>query len=338
MTLAEAGSPMQSLLQAGLDQLDLSQVITFQGYQRVVLPVDGYVFWSPSVPLTISGSLHYSQDIVQTEDETFGNATVTLTTSDQVVQFAEAPTSTIYVATIGNFRYAFSSQGGFYNPAGLWHYMGHSVQPAMAAMLLDSPDAIDFTRAVTSNSLALWLSLNNYVCPYYDGFSNALTLYPSYLTPPNILPAYGAVHIDPNLTRALQAVPYLDRNRRHTQLLTDHVRITIYGLQSDEAIDFVDTVMQFSRDTDAFGIMNMPVITDGKRVQNELETIAMQKIVEFDVSYYQTRVANVARQLILSAVPTYLIDTTPAVATQMPLSTQDNRDIATQAGQDLTPQ
>lgn len=295
-------------LRDGMEALDLNQQITYQAYTRVVLPVDGYVFWQPTVSLTVKGSLHFSQEMQQNEDETLGFATVTFSSEGKIVQFEDAPPNTIYVARCGKFRYAFSQQTGFYTQAGLWHYFGHSVLPAMAAQLLDNPDSIDPTRAVTSNSLALWLALNGYKSPLYDGFSNKVTLYPSFLTPANLLPSYGAVHIGDGDTQALQAIPYLDRDRNHYQLVSDKVRITLYGLQSNEALDFVDCVLAYSQFTGNFGIMNMPIVRDGKRPQPELQAIAMQKFVDFEISYYQTRVADVARQLILSAVPTYIIE------------------------------
>ncbi len=296
---------MSATLGAGLDTLDLSAQITFQAYTRTVLPIDKYVFWQPTTQLTLTGSLHYAQEIVQNEDETLGLATVTFTTQTQVTQFAGSPPNTIYVARCGGFRYAFSHQTGFYSQAGLWHYFGHSIQPAMASQLLDPPITIDPTRAITSNSLAIWLSLNNYQSPYADGFSNSICLFPSFLTEPNLMPPYGAVHIGE--TRALQSIPRLSKNRTHTQLVSDRVRITLYGLQSNEALDFVDCVLAYSNNTDNFGIMNMPVVSDAKKTQAELQAIGMKKEVEFEISYYQVRVASVARQLILSAMPTFIV-------------------------------
>lgn len=289
----------------GLRAIDLSQIVTFQSYSRVVLPIDGYVFWQPLVLLDVAGSLHYAQDIQQDEDETFGLATVTFSAESQVTQFSDAPANTIFVATADGFRYSFSAQQGFYSQAGLWHYSGHTIAPAMTTQLLDQPASLDPTRAVVSNSLPLWLALNGYVSPYWDGFGNTVTLYPSFLVSPNLVPPYGAVHIEP--TTSLQPIPLLSRNRTSTQLVADKVRVTLYGLQGDEAIDFLNCVLKYSENTDNFGIMNMPVINDVQRPQSELQAIGMKKTIEFEVSYYQTRVAAVARQLILSAPYTLIV-------------------------------
>lgn len=296
---------MQGALDDGQEALDLNQAVTFQAYTRVVLPVDGYVFWSPTTELSAKGSLHYSQEIEQNEDETVGAATVVFTSQDQIVEFDTSPINTIYVARLGDFRYAFSQQQGFFSPAGLWNYFGHIIYPAMASQLLDRPGSIDPARAVTSNSMALWLSLNTFKSPFNDGFVTGVTLYPSFLTEPNLVPPYGTVHIED--TYPLQSTPWIDSNRDHYQLVADRVRITLYGLQSDEAMDFVDAVNSFSVTSELFGVMNMPAVKDGKRPQTELQAIAMQKTVEYEISYYQTRVTQVARQRILSAQPTVII-------------------------------
>jgi hypothetical protein len=180
------------------------------------------------------------------------------------------------------------------------------VYPAMASQLLDSPGQIDPTRAVTSNSLSLWLALNNYSTVYPDWFTNTLTLYPADLVQQNLKPPYGVVDI--RETRALQAVPFLDINRNHTQLCADRCKVTLYGLQNNEAMDFMDCLMQYSVNSNDFGIMNMPVIVDEKRTQSELMTIAMKKTFEIEISYDQLRTASVGRQLILNALPiTYII-------------------------------
>ncbi|HEY6924776.1 MAG TPA: hypothetical protein VI653_14980, partial [Steroidobacteraceae bacterium] len=203
--------------------------------------------------------------------------------------------------------YAFSQQRGFFSPAGQWNYLGHIIYPAMASQLLDRPDSIDPDRAVTSNSLALWLGLNTFKSPYNGGLITGITLWPSFLAEPNLVPPYGTVHIGDDDTYPLQSTPWIDSQRDHYQLVADRVRITLYGLQHNEAMDFVDAVNSYSVFTADLGVMNMPVVRDGKRPQTELQAIAMQKVIDYEISYYQTRVRKVARQLILSAVPQFAI-------------------------------
>ncbi len=310
-------------LAAGLDALDLTQTITFQAYTRVVLPIDGYVFWQPTVPFEAKGSLHFSQEIAQNEDETLGLASVLFTTTDKIVAFSAMPINTIYVASAGGFRYAFSQQQGLYEQAGIWHYFGHCIYPAMASQLLDVPGTLDPSQAVVSNSLPLWLALNAYnpLSQYPDQFANSTPqypqksmnlaqLYPSFMVPPNLVPPYGVIHIGegPEDTRALQPVPYLDQNRSHWQLAADRVRVTLYGLQNNAALDFIDIVEQYSVMTDNFGLMNAPIVRDGIRTQVELQTRAMKKVIDFEISYYQARVAQVARTLIESVTIQYVTE------------------------------
>lgn len=301
-------SQMAGAMLDGLDTLDLDQEVEFQRYTRVVLPVDSYIFWLPTTKIRVNGSMHFSQEMLQNEDETLGLASVLLTTKEPVAYFSGSPGNTLYVAQHEDFRYAFSQQNGFYDAVGVWHYFGHSIQPAMASQLLDSY-TVDPTRAVVSNSMPFWLQMNGYKSPYYDGFSNpSLILYPADLVPPNIVPPYAAVKIYD--TRALQPIRRLDQNRDHYQLAMEKVRVTVFGLQNNEGIDFLDLFFQYMRDTENFGLMNTPIVIDGdtagnNRTQVELRAIAMKKTYEFEINYYQTRVAQVARALILSASTTF---------------------------------
>lgn len=333
--LDPASTQLRDALVSGLETLDLDQQITFQAYTRVVLPLDGYIFWSPTTQLVIAGSLHIAQEIAQNEDETYGAATVVFTAEAPVTQFIAAPINTIYVATVNGTQFAFSQQQGFYQQAGIWHYFGHSIPPALSTQLLSSPNQIDPNQAVVSNSLPLWLALNKYgpatliqvpvldssgqpvldssgnviTTPsvvYPDLFNCNVTLYPSFVVSPNLVPPYGVVHIGEEDTRALQSAPYIDVNRNHWQLGSDRVRITLYGLQNNAALDFLDCVEQYSVNTGNFGIMNMPIVRDAKRTQSELQAIAMKKYIDFEVSYYQFRAQQIARTLIEAVQITFI--------------------------------
>jgi hypothetical protein len=55
----------------------------------------------------------------------------------------------------------------------------------------------------------------------------------------------------------------------------------------------------------------MPVIRDEKRTQTELGVIAMKKTFDIEVNYYQTRINNLARQFIQSAIPTFIVSPDP---------------------------
>jgi hypothetical protein len=57
--------------------------------------------------------------------------------------------------------------------------------------------------------------------------------------------------------------------------------------------------------------MNMPTVRDEKRPQSEIQAIAMKKIIEYDVSYYQSRIRDIARQLILDCIVDYSVSPYP---------------------------
>lgn len=295
----------------GLENLDLNYEVTFQRYSRVVLPIDSWVFWEPTVQVKVKGALHWAQDLEQSDDETVGLAHVTFTTRDEVEAFS-GDDDTIHVATAETgLRYAFSSHAGFFTQADLWHYQGRSIYPAFESLLLDAPGSItqpnptqapgriDPTRAVASDSLPLWIALNTYVPLYAGPPATGITLYPSFALPVNLSPPYGVVSIPD--TQALTSTAYMDGNGDTWRLCRDRVRVTLYGLQSDEAHDFLEAVYGYTVATENFGITNMPVISDSKRPQEELMAIAMRKTIDFDITYQQTRAQQVARQLITEA-------------------------------------
>lgn len=318
-------SEQASVIDAGLTELDLSQQVEFTEYRRIVLPLDGYVFWQPQGTVKIAGALHHWTEMLQNEDETLGLATATFTTLEHVMEFTECPVNAIYVARRGDFRYAFSRQQGYFQASQVWHYQGHSVYPALASQLLDDPASIDPAKAVVSNSLPIWIAFNGYTSAYVGGFSNPLTLYPSKAVPANLPPPYGAVHIAPDWTRSLQGVPLVQQvdqplyaadgsqvldssgnpvlvpTRVLSQLMADKVRIVLYGLQSDAAMEFYGALLEYIGAQGPVGLTNMPAMTDGKREQVELQALAMQKIIDLDVSYQTYYAKAVALQTIKSA-------------------------------------
>jgi hypothetical protein len=97
-TMAESvnQSQMQAMLETGYNTLDGDESIVFTKYTRYVLPVDGYVFWIKDTvahPLTVKGSLHYSADQEQREDETIGINRIILTVDYPVQDFNAISTS-----------------------------------------------------------------------------------------------------------------------------------------------------------------------------------------------------------------------------------------------------
>lgn len=308
---------------AGLSALSLDQRITFTQYIRYVLPLDGYVFWLRTQSTKIAGSLHVSID--KRQEETFTNAVnrVVFSTGTEVQVFNNISPDTIWIGEWNNQKFAFTRSDGIYDPAGVFYYMGDAVYSDMLSQLVDVGDQLDPTTLVVSNSLPLWLSLKAYTPVWLLPANPLITLYPSFAVPDNLPPPYGVVHIEPSGTRALQAIPNLgpvhpigravmgtisgtDPSATHWQLTADLVRITLVGTTNQQALDFQDLVNRYSYDQDLMGLMNMPIFRDDKRNQAELGILAMMKTAEFEISYYQARVNDVARQLLLSATETLI--------------------------------
>ena len=322
---------MAAGLQAGVNTLSLDQKVTFTKYIRLVLPLDGYVFWvkasllsasslfnaslynvspynsaqgvaDPAQEIVVQGSLHFSSDQKQDEDQNAAYNTMIFTALSEINDFNSVAENEMYIAEHDGIQFSFNSRSKFYRQAGLSHYRGMAVYPAMRTQIVDSLDGFDTRNVVVSNSLPLWLILGSGSVNFpgmltYPG----LPLYPSFLIPQNLPPPYGAVHIDPGSTEAIGMEPKFSPDMSSSQLCKDTVKVTIYGQRNFNAQDFRDYILQYSENTDAFGVMNMPVIRDEKRTQTELGVIAMKKTVIFEVSYYQERVREIARQFINSA-------------------------------------
>jgi hypothetical protein len=301
---------------AGLRTLSEDQTIPFTLYQRYVLPLDGYVFWlGTSNTIPVRGSIHVSADSQQREDESIAINRVVMTTGEEVSPFNHISPNQIWVGEISGVRFAFSRSGPRYRVAGFFHYNGDALYPAMSNLLVPLGAQLPTDTLVVSNSLPMWLSLQSYTPIWSNPPNPGITLYPSFAIPDNLPPPYGAVHIDPGGTSSLQATPLLGPlapiggaalgiptgttlDTTHWQLVSDHVRITLYGLTNSQAMDFIDLVNRYSYDLGDIGMMSATPMRDEKRTQNELNILAMKKVVEFTVSYYQTRANHVARQLI----------------------------------------
>jgi hypothetical protein len=157
----------------------------------------------------------------------------------------------------------------------------------MYPQIIDDPLTLN-TDPIATNSLPIWLSL-----------TQVMPIYPSFLVPTNLHPPYATVHIAE--TDGIQSAPYIDNTSTHWQLVKDKVKVTIYGKRNNDALDFQDYIFQQSLNSENFGIQNIPIIKDEQRIQSELGILAIKKVIEFDINYYQSRALDIARQLILSA-------------------------------------
>lgn len=303
---------------SALQLLSLDQIVPFTQYTRFVLPLDGFVFWLRTQTTEVRGSLHANIAKRQNEDETISINRLVLSTASPVQQFNDVSPGTMWIGEYLGLKFAFATATAF-RPTTLFHYTGDAVYPALLSQLVDTGYQLPLDTLVVSNSLPVWLALASYSPVWLEPLNPGVVLYPSYAVPDNLPPPYGVVHIEPSQTRGLQGAPLLGPTRpvgraalgtvtgtslsaTHWQLATDHVRVTLYGLTNSQALDFHDRVNRYSYDQDVIGIMNVPIVRDEKRTQAEIGVLAMKKTIEFDVSYYQTRVNDVARQLIETAL------------------------------------
>lgn len=300
----DSQSQLQDTLAAGVNTLSLNQEVTFQEYTQSILAPDSYVFWvaTPNT-VTVQGSLHYATSQNQNEDETISVNRVIFTALSQVDEFNSISPTTIWIGTFNGVRFSFNTRGSFYQQANLYHYQGDAVYPALASQLVSS--AADLPAGpIVSNSLPIWLAQTTFG-------ATTVPVYASFLVPANVMPPYIAVHVEPAMTEvpsfpiyvwpgtptpntALQQMP-------STQLAKDHVRLTLYGFNSQQAIQYFSALIDYSLNTDNFGFGNSPAIRDEKRTQSELGVIAMKKTIEIDAWYFQSTADAIARRLILSA-------------------------------------
>lgn len=302
---ADAYLGLNPTLVAGYETVSRDQEVVFTEYVKYVLPLDGYVFWLKTRQTPITGSLHVASNSIQNEDDSPTINQVVFTTTTETTPLNDIGPNTILVGTWRGIKFAFSRRAYYFDNAGIYHYAGDAVYPVMESQLVDVGSELPADTLVVSNSLPAWLTVRSYSPVWLVPKNPAVVLYPSFAVPDNLPPPYGSVHIEPSQTSAWQGAPVIDRVGSHFQLATDHVRVTLYGLTNDKAQDWLDTLYQYSYDWNVIGIGSMQVLRDEKRTQNELNILAMKKTVEFNVSYNQSRVRDVARQLILSATASF---------------------------------
>lgn len=315
-------SQLKAALDAGLNTLSNDQIICFQKYIKVVLPLDGFVFWvkadllSPSAlfnanqynqiafgqpPAIVSGpneicaqgSLHHTIINRQDPDQAVAVNHMVFTSEVEIQDLNDVSPQMIYMACVDNELFAFSERKSFYKNAGIYHYAGDAVFPTMRSQIINNVRGFDAQSVVVSNSLPIWLSLNQ-----------IMPIYPAYLVPDNLRPPFAT--IDVTATDALQAAPFIDSRSNHYQLARDRVRVTIFGLRNNAALDYQDLINAYMspEQAGAMGLMSTPITTDDHQWQTEISALAMKKSLTYEVSYNQQRIRDVARQFILECIPT----------------------------------
>src|ERR1700733_1306480 len=270
-TVSEATStakpPLAAELAAGVGVLSANQTITFTLYKKMVLPLDGFVFWinyslvtpvsgDPAASVIIQGALHYSTEMEQEEWYSVSKNTIVFTALTQCDVFNEIDPQFLYLGDYNGIRFAFGSQGKYFQQADLWHYIGIAVTSEMGAQIIDTSEQLNALKQVVSNSLPIWLAMPTYVPPYPGFICPILKMYPSFLVPENETPPYASVHIEG--TQSLVETATLGPTLTSNQLSSEIVRVTMYGVNNDDAVTFLNFVTQYSYDWNYIGMMNMP--------------------------------------------------------------------------------
>lgn len=310
-------------LYSGLEQLAEGQTLTFNRYTRQTIAQDGYVFWvAGGQTLTATGSLHFSTSQEQDEDQTLGINAVVFTSEQQISQFNVINDNVLWIAdwqtpSGSTIQIAFSRQGPYFPQAELWHYSGFAVYPALASQIVQSASNLP-VGPIVNDSLPIWLALPTSLASVPGTQAPTVTVYPSFLVPSNIAPPYIVAHIEPGNTKALGSFPILTwpgtptpntalQPMADSQLMSDNVRLTFYGLNNQQSRQYLNALIDYSLNTDAFGFMSSPSFQDEKRTQSEITAIAMKKTLTFRASYYQQTADAFARRLILSATMSYTV-------------------------------
>lgn len=300
------GTQLSSVLQAAVETISSGQEITFRLYVRQVLPLDGFVYWinaeiiAPDElvrmgitnPLTtsIKGSLHRQVVTEQNATASRDVNNIIFTPIEKADDFNVEDPNAIYLGEYEGTQFAFSRMESRYTQSGIFHYRGMAILPTMRSQIIDSPDDIS-DEQIISNSTPIWLSLKHFA-----------TVYPSFLVPSNLKPPYIAA--DVRNTLPLQMAAAVQGTNRY-QFAQDSVRVTLYGFSNQMALDFVDYVVNKALDDEEFGITNMPIVSDAKSNQVEINALAKKKIVDFDVNYYQATTRDISHQLIKEVIFNY---------------------------------
>jgi hypothetical protein len=315
-----AKTQLGSGLADGVNTLSGNETVTFNLYVKLVLPKDGYVFWVnatlvndsaiynaltygfgefnnpgnfplPSRTLTVKGSFHYNTEMHQLEDRVTAYNHILFTAESPVTDLNLVGPSLIYIGNYQGQQFGFSRRENYYKQADLYHYRADALYSVMQSQIIDTMAGFDINNLIVSNSLPIWLTFNNY-----------FTIYPSFLALQNLAPPFATAHIEPSDTEALAQIPFIDQQSNPWLLTKDRVRLTLYGVDNNTALNFQNYVYNYITNNDSvMGLMNMPVMRDEKMTQPEFGIIAEKKTIIFDVSYHQTTINNVAMQYILSA-------------------------------------
>lgn len=320
-SVGDSASPISNALAAGLTDISYSATVEFSLYARVVLPIDGYVFWvrsdlisdaiqtklSPiaykgAATIQVPGSLHLSTTTLQQESQNVDVSTIILTTTEEVRPFHDVSQDYVWIGNFEGIRFGIDARHNYYKQAKLHHYTGNTIIPTIATQIIDDITQLRLDDKVVSNSLPFFLALG-YQSAIYDWLQPPeAPIFPAYLMPDNQSPPYIAVNVEPMSTQPLQSAAVIALDGSRWQLVQETVRLTFYGMRNQEVMDALDYIIQWSCIFKGFGIMNSPVIRDEQQPHAEIGALAIKKSATLTVNYYQSASRDISWQLIKNAL------------------------------------
>jgi hypothetical protein len=323
------GNDKAAGLIAGYQQLSNDAVFPFTLYRRLVLPIDGYVFWvkasilpnypqsrgalyakfpmgtkmfdalniqDPLTPVQLAnyefsadGSVHVSQELAQDTGATYVTQDVVFTTKNELTQFAAIAPDEMFIMTLPN-----GSQVAFGSQRMRYYLAGiwHYHGRAIYSALADQ--IVNDLNRINPDLQIVSNSL-----PFWLALSTPqVAVYPAKLSPKNLEPPYITANV--KSTEGLGQTPYFDLTESQSQLVADEIEFEMIGLNNNAALDFQRAILRNSHYGN-YGIMNIPVPVDEKVEQVEFQVIGQKKTMQLKVNYYQTRVRAMSQRFILQA-------------------------------------
>ena len=273
------------LLQDGLKLLSNQQSISFARYTRTILPADGFIFWmNTGNSFMVNGSFHYATNNEQNDVQTVGKNSVVFTTTEEIDDFNNIGEGDLFIGSIDNIQFGFTQRGKFYKASNLYHYTGNSINPVMRSQIIDDLSTFDNSK-ICNDSLSIFMMLNQF-CP----------VYPAFRVDQNIRPPYAVVDVQESIP--LQQFETEDYNSNRSQWTQDTVKVTLFGMNNNLALDYIWYIKTVGLNNSDFGVMNAPIAKKIDIPQSDLNVTANAKEIIFDVNYYQNRTLNIARAFI----------------------------------------
>lgn len=274
-------------LQDGLDTVRQGQTISFITYERVILPYDGFVYWvKTGNEQTLVASMVHDENELHHEDQNFRNDSgLIITTTEPLLDFSQDGLDTMSVFEYNNNLYVLRKTGYNSEQSGLFHNIARVIEPALRSILLDSKDDFLKKKAQFTNSIGLFVLLS---CGYFEFVSIDYPIYPEWLVPLNKKPPYITVGVTETeaLNNGFNTVN-VDNSLFLVKPAKDYVDINLYGLDNNEALNFLVKLERWSLFYKKIGFLNMPRIKDEQLAQNEIGSLAQKKIIELEIFYYQ---------------------------------------------------